>query len=166
MPKSLKDIDPSRGIYRIGFRLPITLYHLRLGWLLGDRFLMLTTSGRKSGKPHRTVIEVVYHDRQSGEYTIASGWGTQSDWYKNLKHNPKVWVQVRLQQFQAIAQELASDEAEKLLLEYAHRHPLAFRELARLMSGSVGENVAETCHAVAQEIPLITLIPNPIEGGK
>jgi len=31
-----------RGLARLAFRLPIWLYHLRLGWLLGDRLLMLT----------------------------------------------------------------------------------------------------------------------------
>jgi deazaflavin-dependent oxidoreductase (nitroreductase family) len=160
MPKSLRDIDPSKGLYRIGFRLPIFLYRLKLGWLLGKRFLMLTTIGRKSGKPHRTVIEVVFYDRQSGAYTIASGWGSKSDWYKNLRQNPRVVIHVGLRQFQANAQQLESDQAEQLLLNYAQKHPLAFRELARLMSGSVGENVTETCHTVAQEIPLITLIPD------
>lgn len=164
MPRSLSDIDPSRGIYRIGFRLPIFLYHFKLGWLLGKRFLLLTTIGRKSGRPHRTVIEVVYFNPQSGAYTIASGWGRRSDWYKNLKKNPRVVVEVGLRKFEATAQQLESDEAEKLLLDYAQRHPLAFQELARLMSSSVGENVAETCHTVAQDIPLITLspVPNPI----
>jgi deazaflavin-dependent oxidoreductase (nitroreductase family) len=161
MPRSLSDIDPSRGIYRIGFRLPIFLYHLKLGWLLGKRFLMLTTIGRKSGRLHRTVIEVVFHDRHSGAYTIASGWGSRSDWYKNLKINPRVAVVVGLREFTATAQQLESDEAEKLLLNYAQSHPLAFRELARLMSGSVSENVMETCHTVAQDIPLITLTPDP-----
>jgi deazaflavin-dependent oxidoreductase (nitroreductase family) len=160
MPKLLNDIDPSRGIYRIGFRLPIFLYHIKLGWLLGSRFLMLTTIGRKSGNPHRTVIEVVHYDRQNGVYTIASGWGSKSDWYKNLKKNPRVVVDVGLRKFNAIAQQLESDDAEKLLLSYSQRHPLAFRELARLMIGSEGENVAETCHTVAQEIPLITLVPD------
>lgn len=161
MPGSLSDIDPSRGLYRIGLRLPIILYHVKLGWLLGKRFLMLTTIGRKSGKPHKTVIEVVHHNPQSGAYTIASGWGCKSDWYKNLKKNPNVVVAVGLQKFEATAQQLESDEAEKLLLDYAKRHPLAFRELAQLMSGSTGENVAETCHTVAQDIPLITLTPKP-----
>ncbi len=160
MAKLISDIDPSRGIYRIGFRLPILLYRLKLGWILGKRFLMLSTFGRKSGRLHQTVIEVVYFDRQSGAYTIASGWGRKSDWYKNLKKNPRVMVAVGLDKFEATARQLESDEAEQLLLDYSHKHPLAFRELARLMTGSMLKNIEETCHMVAQDIPVITLTPD------
>jgi deazaflavin-dependent oxidoreductase (nitroreductase family) len=161
MPRSLSDIDPSKGLTRLGLRLPVHLYRLRLGWLLGNRFLMLTTTGRKSGKPHQTVIEVVNHDRHAGEYTIASGWGVNSDWYKNLQKNPHVQVAVGRKRFRAIAQQLSSIEAERMLLSYARNHPLAFRELARLMSGSSVGSVEQDCHKLAQEIPLITLHPEP-----
>ena len=47
-----------RGLACLAFRLPIGLYRLRLGWLLGDR-LLLTHIGRKSGLPRQAVIEVV-----------------------------------------------------------------------------------------------------------
>jgi len=161
MPKSLSDIDPSKGLYKFGFRLPIYLYRMHLGGLLGNRFLMLTTIGRKSGKPHQSIIEVVSYDKQTGEYTIASGWGDKSDWYRNLKKNPNVLVNVRRRKFRATAEQLSPVDAEKMLLRYAYNHPLAFRELARLMSGSSGENTEETCHRMAQDIPIITLYPEP-----
>jgi hypothetical protein len=32
---------------------------MKLGWLLGNRFLMLIHTGRHSGRLHQTVIEVV-----------------------------------------------------------------------------------------------------------
>jgi hypothetical protein len=38
------------GLTRLAFRLPIWLYRLRLGWLLGDRLLLLTHIGRTSGQ--------------------------------------------------------------------------------------------------------------------
>ena len=31
------------------FKLPLLLYRLRLGWLLGRRFMLLTHVGRRSG---------------------------------------------------------------------------------------------------------------------
>jgi deazaflavin-dependent oxidoreductase (nitroreductase family) len=163
MPKSLSDVDPSKGLYRFGFRLPIYLYRMHLGWLLGNRFLMLTTIGRKSGKQHQSIIEVVYREKQTGEYTIASGWGVKSDWYRNLKKNPKVLVNVGRSTFRAIADQLSTVDAEKMLLKYAHDHPLAFRELAKLMSGSSGKNTEETCRLLALDIPIITLHPEPAD---
>ena len=158
MPKSLSDIDPSKGLYRFGFRLPIYLYRMHLGGLLGNRFLMLTTIGRKSGKPHKTIIEVVSYDKQTREYTIASGWGVKSDWYRNLRNNPDVLVNVGRREYRATAEQLSTSDAEMMLLKYAHNHPLAFRELARLMSGSSAKNTEETC-LLAQDIPIITLHP-------
>jgi hypothetical protein len=47
------------GWVRALLRLPILLYRLHLGWLLGHRFLLLTHVGRKSGLQRRTVLEVV-----------------------------------------------------------------------------------------------------------
>lgn len=75
--KPLVDKDPSRGLLRFLLRLPILLYHLRLSWLLGNRFL-LKHIGRKSGLLRETVLEVVRYDRDNHVYIVASGWGENS----------------------------------------------------------------------------------------
>jgi hypothetical protein len=43
----------------VAFRLPIHLYRLDLGWLLGHRVLLLSHRGRKSGLIRATPLEVV-----------------------------------------------------------------------------------------------------------
>ena len=58
------------GLLRFGLRLPIWLYRLHLGWLFGNRFLLLTHIGRKSGLPRQTVIEVVKHDKESDRFFV------------------------------------------------------------------------------------------------
>jgi hypothetical protein len=63
---------PSR-LLRLIFRFPILLYKIGLGWLFGSRFLMLTNIGRKSGLKRQVVLEVLYHNKTSGEYYILSG---------------------------------------------------------------------------------------------
>lgn len=45
-----------RGALKWGYNLPIALYRLRLGWLLGHHFLMLTHRGRKSGHLRRNLL--------------------------------------------------------------------------------------------------------------
>jgi deazaflavin-dependent oxidoreductase (nitroreductase family) len=161
MPKSLIDLNPSKGILRFGLRFPVVLYRLHLGWLLGHRFLMLTHIGRKTGKPHQIVLEVVYYDKQTGEYFIASGWREKSDWFRNLQKTPQVFVNTGRSRFSATAKILSIDDAEKILLLYAKSHPLAFRELGRLLTDKFTKDFDETCHSMAQEIPLISLEPNP-----
>jgi deazaflavin-dependent oxidoreductase (nitroreductase family) len=159
MPKTLADIDPSKGLLRLGLHLPVTLYRLHLGWLLGTRFLMLTHFGRKTGKPYQTVLEVVSYNRQTGECVIASGWGKKSDWYRNIIKTPQVQVSIGTRKFAAMAEQLSTLNAEKELLTYAQKHRMAFNELYQLMSPIPGETIEENCHNLAQNIPLIMLRP-------
>jgi hypothetical protein len=67
------------GLLRLGFKLPIALYRARLGWLLGHRFLLLTHRGRKSGKIHQTVLEVVRYDPATRESVALSAWDARAD---------------------------------------------------------------------------------------
>jgi hypothetical protein len=67
-----------RGLVRIAVRLPILLYWLGLGWLLGHRFLLLTHRGRVSGQVRHTVLEVIRHDR-AADAVLA--------WYE--RHRPR-----------------------------------------------------------------------------
>ena len=147
------------GLLRWFLRAPIWLYRYRLGWLLGQRFLMLTHLGRKSGQPHNTVIEVVSHDEQSGAYFVAAAWGEHSDWYCNLRKNPAVKVQVGNRSFEARADQLPVSEAEGRLWDYAQRHPAALRELTTVMLGERLPPTRETCQRLAESVPLIALIP-------
>src|SRR5690348_10009358 len=77
--KTLVSTPPS-GVLRLVLRLPIALYRLKLGWLLGQRFVLLHHIGRKSGQVRETVVEVVVHDRASDTYSIVSGWGKRANW--------------------------------------------------------------------------------------
>ena len=120
-----------RGLLRLFLRFPILLYQLGLGWLLDDRFLMMTHIGRKTGQPRRVVLEVVRHDRNENAYVIASGWGETSHWMRNLEKTPRVTVQVGLRKWPAIAKRLTSDKVERELTDYARRHPTSFRGLDR-----------------------------------
>jgi hypothetical protein len=48
--------SPPSGLSRMVFRLPIWLYRLRLGWVLGARFLLVHHVGRRTGLPRRVVL--------------------------------------------------------------------------------------------------------------
>ena len=93
---SIRFPHPS-GLLRLAMRSPILLYRLRLGWLLGKRFLLLEHRGRKSGVIRQTVIEVVDHDPQVGYFVVAAAWGNKSDWFKNISVHPKVAIEVGLE---------------------------------------------------------------------
>jgi deazaflavin-dependent oxidoreductase (nitroreductase family) len=147
------------GILRLLLRFPIWLYRVHLGWLLNDRFLLLTHRGRNSGLTRQTVVEVVQHDAASGVYFIASGWGEQAHWLRDIQKTPEVIVQVGRQAFIAMAERLSADAAQRVLLANAQCHPVVFRLLAKLMTGRSFRNTEQDYQCVAYAIPVIALRP-------
>jgi deazaflavin-dependent oxidoreductase (nitroreductase family) len=151
------------GFMRILFRFPILLYRLKLGWLFGGRMLLLEHRGRRSGLTRKVVVEVVDHDQQKDSYTVAAAWGSQSDWYKNIKAEPKVTVEVGTQRFTALAETLSADDAAQHLNVYATKHPFAFRQLGSKLFDIESRDTAEVVKSMTEAIPFVEFTP---EGGK
>jgi deazaflavin-dependent oxidoreductase (nitroreductase family) len=154
MVEKIKDIKPPHGLARLAFRMPIWLYQLGLGGSLGTRFLLLTHVGRKSGKKHYTVLEVVRHDEQGPTFTVAAGFGPGSDWYQNLRHDPHVTIQSGRRRWEMLAEFLSPEQAGEALLDYNQRHPVAMRELARFM-GFRTDGSQEDIRQLGQYIHLV-----------
>lgn len=123
------NFDPPKGFVRFLARLPILIYRVGLGRLLGHRFLMLHHVGRKSGKPRKVVLEVLRHQPADGSYLIASGWGERADWYKNLKASKITEIEVAGQKIPVMASFLSDSQAREELEIYAQAHPWACRML-------------------------------------
>ena len=148
------------GLFRIAMRSPILLYRLRLGWLLGKRFLLLEHRGRKSGVIRRTVIEVVDHDPQARCFVVAAAWGNRSDWFKNISADPKVTIEVGLRKFSAIARTLPNDQATRHLTVYARKHPFAFKQLGSILIGSASSESEKIVKSLAESMPLVEFVPS------
>ena len=149
---------PSRRL-RLVFRVPILFYRIGLGWVFGERFLMLINIGRTSGLKRQVVLEVLYHNRASGEYYVLSGWGAKSDWFRNIMKNPEVVVNVGGKRFEAIAFQTTFEEARDLIARYAHQHPGAFRILSRRILGAEFGVAKTSYESLAARLPVICLQP-------
>jgi deazaflavin-dependent oxidoreductase (nitroreductase family) len=57
----------------------------------GEPYLYLTTTGRRTGRPHRIEIWFAEHDRRL--YLLAGG-RERADWVRNLRANPRVTVEL------------------------------------------------------------------------
>lgn len=147
------------GLKRALFRMPRWLYHARLGFLLGKRFLLLRHVGRKSGLPRETVLEVVDHDRESGSYTIASGFGPGSDWYRNVLAHPQVTVCVGNRCMEMVAKPLAPEESGEAMARYGKRYPRAAQEIVRLMGLRADGTEEDYRRLGREEIPFVVLAP-------
>lgn len=146
------------GLRKALFRLPIHLFRLRLGWLLGRRFMLITHIGRTSGLPRQVVVEVVDHDVPGDSHVAAAGYGRRSDWYRNILKTPEVTVQIGRHARPMTARPLDPEEGAEFMARYATRHPRIARRLARLM-GFVVDGSESDYREVGRRIPFVRFTP-------
>jgi deazaflavin-dependent oxidoreductase (nitroreductase family) len=158
MPEKISEPKPPRGLARLAWRAPIWFYRLGLGGVLGERFVLLNHTGRKSGRPRQTVLEVVRHDKESGAYIVASGFGEKADWYKNVMAHPEITIQVGRKRLAARAERLPLPQATEVMLDYNRRHPAMLRTLAGIM-GYRSDGSEADARFFAGVIPILALIP-------
>ena len=140
-----------RGFVSRLYRAPVGLYRLRLGWLLGHRFLLLTHTGRKTGLPRQTVLEVMRHDSTTDTYVVAAGFGKRSNWYRNILASTNVTIEVGTQRRRARARRLDPEEAFQEFSGYVLRHPIAARVVVRFL----GFGKDATADQLAADIPVV-----------
>lgn len=149
----MKFPNPPRNLKAIPWRLPIWIYRLGLGGLLGKRFLLLTHTGKKTGLKRQTVLEVVQIKPADGEYYVVSGFGTRSHWYQNIKANPEVIIQVGYKAMKATAEQLDQQNAGQLMLEYAENYPGNLKALGKMIGYEI-DHTPEGYLAFGREIPI------------
>jgi len=157
MAKKVKELSPPKGAARWFFRLPISLYRIGLGWIFGNRFLMLNHTGRKSGSLRHAVLEVVHHDPKTDVYVVAVGFGVKSQWYQNLLAQPDASITVGRRTLDITAEPLDPQTAGEVLLDFARKHPVEAR-----MAGLLGFEVdgsEEDYREMGTKLTLIALRP-------
>ena len=85
--------------------------------LAGEDFAYLTTTGRRSGKPHRIEI---WFAIEAGRLFMLSGGGDSADWVKNIREDRNVRIQVGSRAVSArarIARAGAEDQRARELLD-------------------------------------------------
>jgi deazaflavin-dependent oxidoreductase (nitroreductase family) len=136
------------------FKLPILLYQLKLGWLLGTRFMQITHVGRHSGKVRRTILAVLRFDQKSKEIFAVSAW-RGSDWYYNIQTLPALQVESGFVHYVPAQRTLSPEEITTAFIEYRNQHPIFSRMICRIpgwkWDSSYEEflELAHTLHGVA-----------------
>lgn len=143
------------GLLKWILKVPGWMFRAKLGFLFGDRFLLISHVGRKSGNTHHTPLEVVVHDRESGEYVVCSGTGPQSDWFLNISQHPVTAVQVGNTTWTPEQRILTSEEAARRFEEYERAHPKTAVRLLRSMGRSYDGTDADRVRMMA-EIPMVS----------
>ncbi len=128
---------------------------LGLGSLLGGIVLLLTTIGRKTGKPRVTALAYNYEPATDTYYVVA-GWGDRSSWYCNLIANPNVYVRVENREFDAVAKPAPEATALALFAAYKKCNPYTARVWHKLTGVPFEDSDAGLRHLAAL-CPVIAL---------
>jgi deazaflavin-dependent oxidoreductase (nitroreductase family) len=139
------------------FKIPILYYKLGLGRMLEKRFLLLTTLGRKTGKLRLTPLEFEFN-AQADWYRVSPGWGGNTDWYKNVLHDPHVVVQLGRCKFTAMAEPVSVEEVAETMLSTSRRHPRMDKVWNRWSDIPVDGSYESYLHA-ARFFPSVRLRP-------
>ncbi len=91
------------------------------GQMGGQSMLLLSTTGRKSGRTH--VIAITYFRDGDHYILVASNWGKDHHpaWYHNLISQPLAEIQVKRQKLRVCAHPASDGEYERLW-DFVTRH--------------------------------------------
>jgi deazaflavin-dependent oxidoreductase (nitroreductase family) len=87
----------------------------------GRDLLLLTTTGRKSGKQHTTPIVYTRDGDRLLVYASKAGAPKHPDWYLNLEADPHVVVEVGDERYDATATPLKGAERDRQFAAQAER---------------------------------------------
>ena len=148
-------------VLRHVLKLPTWLYRANLGWLLGKRFLQMTHRGRVTGKPHRTVVEVIGRS-EAGEYVVLSGTGARADWYRNLQQTRATDISIGRAHFNPTQRFLDAHEIAQMLAAYEQRHPVLrpiVRKVLTALTGVADDGTPQTRALLAGRLTAVAFRP-------
>ena len=118
-----ENINASEEALRQGFkqfnRFMLLLWRLGLGlWVnawpkVFGRIMVLTHTGRKSGKRYRTPVNYAIVD---GQIYCTAGFGSISDWYRNILANPNVEIWLPRGWWRGVVDEVIDPQVRLALL--------------------------------------------------
>ena len=146
------------------FKVPAHLYRGRMANVLAARGeLLLITTGRKTGLPRTTPLNFITVD---GAYVVTAGWGSRSDWYRNLLANPQVVVQVGRHRFAATAEPVEEPETRRELMRQVvvrgwqrDQPPRLVRWIMRTFFGFDYDAVQARALTYRESVPVVRLLP-------
>lgn len=135
---------------------PQFAYAIGLGPIVGKFVLLLTTIGRKSGKPRVTPLQ---YEEINGAYYLGSACGARADWVRNLQQNPSAEIRIKTKRFKGNAEIVTETIRIADFLAYRYqRHP---RMIAAMLRGD-GLNIPpirSELEAYAQNLVLVIIHP-------
>ncbi|MFG2043129.1 nitroreductase family deazaflavin-dependent oxidoreductase [Dactylosporangium sp. NPDC048998] len=91
--------------------------------LEGRPLLLLTTTGRRSGRPYTTPMMYVRLDDRLLVIASAAGAAKHPDWYRNLAADPAVTVEADGEEYAATARPATGADRDALFARIVEQYP-------------------------------------------
>jgi len=89
----------------------------------GMPMVILTTKGRRTGKPHETPLVPLEDDGKLFVFGSMGGAPKHPAWFLNLRDNPRVTVEHGTDKFEAEAKIISGEEHDRIYAKQAQRVP-------------------------------------------
>jgi len=133
------------------------LYAIGLGSLIGRIILLLTTTGRRSGKKRVTPLQ---YELIGSDYYVGAARGMKADWVRNIQSDPHVEVRVGAKHFSANA-EIVNDPSR--LADFVEvrleRHPRMIGFIMQKAHGLPKRPSREQLEKLAEKEALVIVHP-------
>jgi deazaflavin-dependent oxidoreductase (nitroreductase family) len=144
-------------LMRLVFKMPVFFNRIGLRFLIPKHVLIITTTGRVSGKLRQTAVEF-WHDPETGCYQIMSGWAGKTDWYRNLQANPHITVQVGKKCFSTQVEPVPQEKVTQTLIEVTRANPGSLKIWSRWV-GHTLDGSEDSLRKAAPYFPMLILRP-------
>jgi len=135
------------------------LYAIGLGPLIGRIILLLTTTGRKSGKKRVTPLQ---YELIGSDYYLGAARGLQADWVRNIQSDPHVDIRVGGKHFQGFAEVVTDISKFADFLEVRlERHPRMIGLIMEKAHGLPRRPSREQLEGLAKKESLVIIHPQP-----
>jgi deazaflavin-dependent oxidoreductase (nitroreductase family) len=125
-----------RFLYRLPLHLERRGIRAPQRWLtrlLGVDWIMLETIGRRSGRPHVVVLDVVGRDPERDTYYVQPANGRRSSWVHNVRARPAVRARIDGPWQPARVRDATGAEGADVVVRFLRDHPWYGRLIVRLV---------------------------------
>jgi deazaflavin-dependent oxidoreductase (nitroreductase family) len=108
------------------FRLPLVLHRVGIRGverLMGIDWIVLTTTGRRTGRPHTVVLDVVGRDEARGVWYVQPAYGRSAAWVRNVTAEPSGSAEFRGRRVRVRVTDVTGREGAEVVLRFLRAHP-------------------------------------------
>jgi deazaflavin-dependent oxidoreductase (nitroreductase family) len=136
---------------------PRVAYFIGLGPIIGNIVLLLTTTGRKSGKKRITPLQ---YEEIDGKLFLGVALGQKADWFRNIQANPNVQIHMKNKIFRGHSEIITDARQIADFLEIKlERHPKMVGAMLRV-EGIALPPQRDALEKYAEQLTLVAIQPD------